>query len=454
MGPLLLSLPLVFLQTTTTPDPAQIALDDAMLAPPPPAQQSLASWQEALAIVRERSTDIQIAHAGIARAEAGSRTALAALLPQLNGSGTGTLIPYSDGSTSSISLNGVTISQGFTPGLVSVNGSLQFSQSLIAPRLIYALGTAHANEQVARLTESDTKRTVTLTVANAMVAVVSAERVADLNRVGLRSALERLDVAKRRQTGGAATGLDVVRAQQDVESARATLVQADESLRVSRENLGLAIGVPGQVGIAPSFDARAVEDGTRSICKAAGGIDERSDVMIAKQGVVVAGRGLTDAKLAFSPTLGLTSAFSLNASENSVHSHSSSATWTVSAVLSVPIWDGGARYGAMRDTRAQIDQAQSRLTATRLGATVQVAQAQRGVDVAQQALVVATRGRDLAAEVDRLTRRGFAEGGLTSLELVTAAAGLRQAEINLAQRETDLLRAKILAALAVANCEF
>jgi outer membrane protein TolC len=129
-------------------------------------------------------------------------------------------------------------------------------------------------------------------------------------------------------------------------------------------------------------------------------------------------------------------------------------TWNLQAILSVPIWDGGARYGALRDARGQIMQAEQRLEATRRVASVQVAQATRGVQVAEQALEVAKRARDLAAEVDRLTRRGFEEGSGTSLELVTAAAALRQAEINLALKEFDLLRARITAALSVANCDY
>ena len=70
--------------------PAPIAIDDPMLAPPLPASRAVASWQEALAIVRERSTDLRNAQANVDRAEAQQRTALAGLLPTITGSTTGT----------------------------------------------------------------------------------------------------------------------------------------------------------------------------------------------------------------------------------------------------------------------------------------------------------------------------------------------------------------------------
>jgi hypothetical protein len=65
---------------------------------------------------------------------------------------------------------------------------------------------------------------------------------------------------------------------------------------------------------------------------------------------------------------------------------------------------------------------------------------------------VAASARALAAETDRLTRVGYVEGQGTSLELVIAAAGLREADITLALREFDLVKARVLAVLALANC--
>jgi outer membrane protein TolC len=67
---------------------------------------------------------------------------------------------------------------------------------------------------------------------------------------------------------------------------------------------------------------------------------------------------------------------------------------------------------------------------------------------------VAHRARDHAADVDRLTRVAFQEGRGTSLELVTAAANLRQGELQLAQRELEHVRAKLLALLALARCDW
>ena len=95
------------------------------------------------------------------------------------------------------------------------------------------------------MTVSDTRRTLDLSLANQIVSVVTAERSAEINRSGLRVALEQLELSKRKEALGAATALDVVRAKQNAANARAALVNGDEALREAREALGLDARDPG-----------------------------------------------------------------------------------------------------------------------------------------------------------------------------------------------------------------
>src|SRR5262249_44893386 len=131
---------------------------------------------------------------------------------------------------------------------------------------------------------------------------------------------------------------------------------------------------------------------------------------------------------------------------------SPNTTWNIQGVLTVPIWDGGLKYGNMRDASAQELEAVQKLEAAKRQATIQVIQAKRSVSVAEDKRRVATQTRDLAAENDRLTRTSYLEGRGTSLELVTAAQQLREAEIQLALREFDLVQARVAAVLALATC--
>lgn len=425
-------------------------VDDPMLAPIPRPKIEVGNWDEALKHVRARSTDLRIAAQEIARAEAQSRSALAGALMTINGQGT-----YTHNLITNSTLQPVRSGDGLgfrpvnTPFPDFVNGSLVATQPVFALRSWYAIGTAERSENAAHLTLEDTKRQIALNVANAIVGVVTAERVAELNRLGLRNALTRLELAIRRSTLGSGTGLDVVRARQDVEVTRATLIAGDEALRQAREALGLALGVPEQVGVPPSVDLNGLEASTRTACKQAPNLDERPDIAALRERAAIAHRLVNDTKYQFAPTVDVRSTIGTTTIDTGA---APNTTWNVQAVLTVPIWDGGLRYGNLRDARAQETIADQKVEAAKRQATVQVAQAQRAVSVADDRRRVAVQTRDLAAENDRLTRTSFLEGRGTSLELVTAAQALREAEIQLAVREFELVKARVSAILALASC--
>ena len=127
-------------------------------------------------------------------------------------------------------------------------------------------------------------------------------------------------------------------------------------------------------------------------------------------------------------------------------------TWNIQGILQVPIWDGGTRYGNLRNARAAEDIAAQQLESLRRQAIIQVEQARRQLVVAEQSALVAKDQRDLAAQNDQMTQLAYQTGQGTSLELVTASEAHRQAELNLALAEFTVVKARLLAMLALATC--
>jgi outer membrane protein TolC len=128
--------------------------------------------------------------------------------------------------------------------------------------------------------------------------------------------------------------------------------------------------------------------------------------------------------------------------------------WNMQAVINWTLWDGGVRYGNLRSQQAQRDQADASLEAQRRQAQIQVEQAKRNVTVTEDELRVAERTRSIATELDTRTQAGYRGGQLTSLDLVTAAAQRRQAEINDALAEFNAVSARIAAVFALATCRW
>jgi len=440
--------------TPTTASPTSsghhVAIDDPLLTPAPAAPRTVASWSEALALVRGRSTDLKIAYLEVERAEANSRVALGGALPSLNATGdlTHNILNASVPAGSPIINPTGGLENNATQVLPStyLEGSAVLVQPLFAPRAWHQIATASHAQDVAKLGIDAQKRNIVLGVASALIGVVAAERIAELNRSGLRVALERFTLANDRKTLGGGTQLDVLRSRQDVDAARVTLIRGDESLRRAREALGLALGVPGEVGVAPSISLDGLEQSTRGSCKVTS-IDQRADVAAARGKLDLAQSSVTDVKWQFAPTLNGQSTMygiSVDSSPNPI--------WNIQAVLTVPIWDGGVRYGLLRAANVDANEAEQRLIQTRRDVTVEMEQARRGVEVAVAQRKVDADARATAAETDDLTQLSFRTGQGTSLELVIAAAQLRQAEINLALGDFDLVKARVGELLSRSNC--
>jgi multidrug efflux system outer membrane protein len=424
--------------------PPAPTVTDPMLEPLPPPRRTVATWEDALSLVRGRSTDLRLAFDEVEKAEGQSRVALAGTLPQL--SATGSL-------THNFLQGSYPAGQGGTLAYPTTNvlaGQISLVQPILAPRAWYAVGTARRAENATRMTLEDKKRILATNVASALVAEIAAERVAELNRVGLRQALERLALAHRREDLGSGSHLDVVRAEQDVDAARSAVVTGDESARQDREALGLALGISEPVGAAPGLNIDGLVNDTGTGCKLVGAADERADLRALRTEVDVAARGVKDVRYQFLPTVTFQSAL---ASTNDALAIPST-TWNIEGVLTIPIWDGGARYGELRQAKAEKDEADQNLIAARRSVVIQIEQARRAVVVAADSRRVAVDAETHALEVDHMTQVGFLTGQGTSLDLVVSAAALRQAQINRALRDFDLVRARIDALLALADCRW
>ncbi|WP_228556802.1 TolC family protein [Myxococcus sp. AB025B] len=443
-----LAFALVLIAVPTHAEPLPpLKVEDAMLSPVAPAPRLVRSWDEALALVRERSTDLRGAEAGVERASGRWRQALSALLPHactqvavaqdlLNPSLAPGVLPGAAG-------------DGRTATQPAVTLTTTLTQSVIDLGAWRGLSSAREAEAGAVASLQDLRRRLVLGLAQTLVATVAAERTAEMNRVGLLRALERAALTQRAFELGAGNQLDVVRVQQDVAVARGALVAGDEQLRRTREALGLALGFGESIGVDPSFDLHGLVDDTRRDCVVLENLDARADLVAARTQVAAARDSRRQAAAGYLPTLGVSSTLLGLTTEPGFDRF---ATWSVSAVLSLPLWEGGLREGLVRERAGLEKQAEAQLEDTRRDVAVEMARARRSVEVAESLVKTAVASRDLAERTDQLTRRAFEVGRGSSLELVQSGAALREAELNLVLREFQRVQAHLDAFLMEARC--
>lgn len=419
------------------------AVSDPMLTPPRVEAIEIRSWEDALARVRARSPEYLADAQTIERAKAQTRLALAALLPVLNGQ-----VAYTHSfSQLTIPFGGVNL---VTPPPNEAVVGATASWTPLNPRAIYDYETSKKGVDVARLSFDDRRRRIAASTVAAMLATLSAARVAELDRVGLRAALERLQLTQSRLAYGQGTALDIDRAAKDVDAARRLIVDGDEAVRRASEALGVALGSPQPMVLAADLDLDTFERAVASTCRPNEDIERRPDVAAARSRVEIAHRAAVSAELAPLPTLGVQSAVT----HSSAPVLAPDTTESVSVVLNLPLYDGGYRYGQLRDARAAEEQARAGLEATRLAAIVSAAQAKRNVTVSRNDRDVSKSQRDYAARIDLRTRDAYAHGKGTSLDLVTSAQDLRTAEIDLAILDFQYSEARASAVLENAECTY
>jgi outer membrane protein TolC len=417
-----------------------------MLTPVPLPSRVLSHWSEVLTLIQTRSVALRTAVAETRAASAEVERALAAFYPLIQAQGNAQRALLRGTGLDSTGR----LSSSLPDPATTLSASVSLRQPILNLSTWHDHRTAELSTLVARERETDARRLVLGAVASAIVGVVTAERLAEVSRVGLGSALSSLELTRRRAELGASSQVDVLRAQQEVALNRAQIVASTESLVRAREALGLALGFPEPIGVSPEINLDALSQDAAQVCHSMATNQERADVRAARLNVAVATRASTRATLQTTPRLDLNSDFT--ATTRPITENGKPLQWSIGAILTIPIYDGGVRYAARLSAAARTEQAAAQLEQVSRQSRLDVAQADRSVRVAAEALSVSTQSRDLAKEAKRLAELSFINGRGTNFELVDAQRRLQQAELDLAVKEFEGVRAQIAALLARADC--
>ncbi len=423
-------------------------VNDPMLAPMPRAQRELSRWQDALKLLRDRSATLRAAYARVEVARGQSRQALAGALPKLTGdaflahhllqgegfdffTGTQTVIPRPQ--------------TYWTAGLT-------LSVPVLAARTWYDYGTSRDAIKAAELDSREIERQVIGALADSIVAVVTAERLAEVTRVNLRFALSTLDLNQRRARLGSASAVDVLRAEREVSLSRAQIISADELVHRSREALGLALGFGEPWGVDPNIKLDPLRADARATCRQGRSIDERPDVRAAQARLGLAERNVTSVDFSYFPEIDAETTLQYYSSDRQ-SPNQNHLTWTIGGVLIWHIYDGGFRYGEKHTNSAQRDITEQAKVEIKRQASIEVERAYRDVTVAKSRLDVTRQTRDIALANAKLSQLKFVNGTGTSFDMVDTLRSLREADIDVTVDEFALLRAEIAAFLALATCD-
>lgn len=411
-----------------------------MLAPVPPPEHVISDWRTALDLVRTRSENYIVAQQQVEAARGRSRMALGTVLPRLTADFQYTrYLNQFPENPSGVSAD---------PENWSTGGTLRVP--VVNLRGWYDYSTSRRTIGQTALEVEDAERLIIGDLAENLVTVITAERLSEVTKVNLEAALTNLDLDERRSRLGSGSAIDVLRSRQEVNRSRAEVIRAEEALRSAREALGMALGYSEAWGVTPDLKLDQLRADARATCKQGERPEDRADVRAAAAGAAIAKRNVNSVMFSYFPLVDLTSRVNYSASNNFFFPDT---TWTIGASLTWHLYDGGIRYGERRLNSAISEQAHQRELGVLRRAQLDVIQSTRGVQVAQSSLENSLEARDLARDNAKLARARFTTGAGTSFDMVDTQSTARQAELDVTVKEFQLLRAEIIAFLALSSCE-
>jgi outer membrane protein len=318
----------------------------------------------------------------------------------------------------------------------STSGNLTLTVPLIVPQKWAASSRARDQIDLSRSSRADVRRQVALSVARAYLLVVSQKRVVEVSESAGLTARAHFDYSRTRFQGGLGNRVDMVRAEQEVatddgivETARASLVRA-------REALGALVGtdtavdaVEPSLGTPPPLDAALSESGSR-----------RTDVKVQKDRLHVARHSESLNYTDYLPYLtALVQPFYQNPPSLTMPLFG----WQAQLVLTVPLYDGGLRYGQADERAALTSEARASLDGVLRQARSEVRAAFDSVMRAESALAATRRAGRLAQQALELATIAYRAGATGNLEVIDAERRSRDAAIQVTAAEDTLRQARL-----------
>ncbi|WP_232539861.1 efflux transporter outer membrane subunit [Azohydromonas aeria] len=295
-----------------------------------------------LALVNNR--DLRMAAANVQAARAQYRINDAARAPTVS-AGVGSTASHSLGKTT----RQVSASLGTTAWELDLWGRLASLRDA-------ALASYLSTEQ----TQIGVQSALVAEVGQAWLTLAADRQLEALARQTLDSREQSLALTQRRQALGAVSPLDVATAEAAVQAARGTSAQVAQQLAQDLNALRLLLGAEPPVALLPEAgdQAQAGVDGAAALVAVPAGLPStmllrRPDVRAAELSLRAADADVAAARAAFFPTLSLTAAAGTASATLGGLFAAGSGAWSFIPSLALPIFDGGARQGALDYAQAQ-----------------------------------------------------------------------------------------------------
>ena len=384
------------------------------------------SFDAAVSQALQRNPNTIVAAEEIKRARALVEQTRSASLPTLTANGSYTRLD-----------NDRVLDKTVIAGANTIAANLTLAIPLIAPARWGQWSHARDNVDLARLSAAEVKRQLAVTVGRTYLSLIAERRVIEATERAVVNARAHASYAHQRFAGGWGTRVDEIRAAQELSTDEAQLEAQYAQLVRLQESLGVLLGSDHAVTAAddvvlptPPPPASAIDD-ARNL---------RADVRLSRLRVDTAHHLVRDNWLDYLPSLvGSFQPFYQNPPTLTIPE----TGWQAQLALTIPLYDGGLRYGLAHERSALESEARATVAGTVRQAESEVRASQEELRRAATALTAARDASKQAAEALTLSNLAYQNGASTNIEVIDAERRARDAETTSAVAEDAARQAQL-----------
>ncbi|MGZ5100710.1 MAG: efflux transporter outer membrane subunit [Usitatibacter sp.] len=309
-------------------------------------------------------------------------------------------------------------------------------------RIRNQVASGTASEQAAQADLESARLSLQAQLADSYIALRGLDREIALLDETVSAYGKALDLTTTRHDGGIASGLDVARAQTQLESTRAQVAQVRAQRDVLEHAIAALIGEsPSAFTIEPRIEAIALPRVPAGVPSTL--LQRRPDIAAAQRHIAAANANVGIARAAYFPavTLGATAGYQSGASGSVITAPN--LYWSVGPSLVLALFDAGKRRAQVAQAQAALDEAGARYRGVVLSAFQQVEdnlallRQYREAAQAEEAAVASAR-RSLAFATSR-----YRDGAANYLEVVVSQVAALQAQRDELDLDTRERRASV-----------
>ena len=300
---------------------------------------------------------------------------------------------------------------------------------------LVAAGEATAQASAADL--ASVRLSLHAELANDYIALRGLDAQAKLLDDTVAAYAKALALTQNRFRGGAASGLDVARAQTQLDSARAQTTDVQARRALLEHAIASLVGTPAsKFSLSPQvvdLSAPNVPAGIPSTL-----LERRPDIAAAERRAAAANANVGIARAAFFPSITLTAVGGYENTGGADWLSAPNSFWSIGPRAFLTLFDAGRREARVEQARAALDEAGDRYRATALAAFQQVEDNLAlmhllGEEAKSEDAAVASAQRTLNLALDR-----YRNGAVSYLEVVesqTAALQAQRTSLGLRDRQ-------------------